>query len=185
MRTWWLALVLAGCGSIPVVFPPSSDAGTRACGERQPCAAPFTCDLARGECVECLTDAQCAGALPACDPATNRCVECRGTLGCAAPLVCSGATPTCVQACQDGQPNTCAGFAEGCRAGICAACLEDEDCGPNRRCDVTVGRCVGCLVDAHCGGATPRCEQSTGLCRACVVNADCASTDSCFQGACR
>lgn len=185
MRTWWLALVLLGCGDIPVVFSPRGDGGSRACSQAQPCAAPFTCDTARGECVECLTDAQCPAALPACDPATHRCVVCRGTVGCAAPQVCSSFSPTCVEPCLDGQANACLGFPEGCRAGLCASCVDDDHCGPNRWCDGTVGRCVACLVDAHCGGVTPRCEQATGLCRACVVNADCPAHESCFQGACR
>lgn len=185
MRAWWLTLVLLGCGNIPVVFPASRDAGSRACSETLPCEAPFVCDTARGECVECLADAQCSGALPACDLASRRCVACRGNLGCAPPLVCSAAAPVCVQPCQEGQSNACPGFGGGCRLGVCASCVDDDDCGPSRRCDGTVGRCVGCLVDEHCSGATPRCEPATGLCRACVVNADCGDTQSCFQGACR
>lgn len=181
-RAGLLAVLLAGCGSIPVVFP--GDAGTRACSEAQPCARPLVCD-ALGECVECISDAQCSGALPACDPATKRCVACRGTVGCSSPQVCSASAPVCVQTCQEGSPSACPGFLGGCHSGVCAQCTDDDDCGTGRHCETAIGRCVNCTVDAHCGGATPRCDVAAGLCRACVVNADCEPTKSCFQGTCR
>jgi hypothetical protein len=82
-------------------------------------------------------------------------------------------------------PGACPGYAGGCKANVCAACLTDDDCGGNRRCDDSVGRCVACVVDTHCSGNTPFCEQASGTCVACVVNSDCGATTSCFQGACR
>lgn len=176
-------LLWCGCGSIPVTFPGDGGLpGSRACSTTHPCAAPLVCD-SLGECTECLTDAQCNGSTPACDPATRRCVACRGSLGCTLPYVCSPSVPVCVLPCQDSAD--CPGFIDGCRSNVCSTCNEDEDCGAGQLCDVPHGRCVGCLSDAHCSGATPRCHQATGTCGACVQSTDCGASGVCFQGACR
>lgn len=175
--------LLGGCGSLPVNFPGDAGLpGSRACSTTNPCATPLACDPS-GECVECISDAQCSGATPACDATTRRCVACRGSLGCAAPYVCSPSAPVCVIPCLEN--TSCPGFIDGCRDNVCSTCNENDDCATGRFCDVPHGRCVACLSDEQCSGATPRCHQATGLCGACVLNADCGAGGVCFQGACR
>lgn len=182
MTRWVVLLALAGCGTLPVVFP-RADAG-ESCSEARPCTAPFVCDGAGG-CVECVVDADCRGALPACDAATRRCVACRGELGCTAPEVCSPTSPVCVRPCASGS-NACPGYAGGCRSNFCAACQDDEDCGVGRRCDSFVGRCVACLVDRDCSStAQPHCDSAKGACVGCVGNQHCVAPEACFEGACR
>lgn len=173
-------LLSVSCDSIPVVFP--EDAGSRLCSASNPCRMPLVCDPS-GECVECLVDAHCSAPSPACDPITRRCVPCRGAIGCTAPYVCSPSAPVCVLPCMDG--NDCPGFIDACRANVCSACNDPEDCAEGMFCDVPHGRCVACLSDANCGGTTLKCNQATGQCEACVRNLDCASGGVCFQGACR
>lgn len=179
-----VSLLLCGCGNVPVVFP-ADDAGAPPpqCGPSKACAAPLVCD-ASGACVECTSDANCGGANPACDPLNKRCVPCRATVGCSAPYVCSPSAPFCVLPCIDGNSTDCPGFIESCRAGVCSSCNEGADCAEGMWCDLPHGRCVACLSDANCSGATPRCHQGTGVCEACLTNADCPS-QACFQGSCR
>lgn len=178
--TGLVLLVLCGCGELPVVFP--EDAGSRMCGASNPCRTPLVCDVG-GECVECVTDVNCAAPSPACDPVTKRCVPCRGAVGCTAPYVCSPSAPVCVLPCLGG--NDCPGFIDACRANVCSACNDPEDCAEGMFCDVPHGRCVACLADANCGGTTPKCNQATGLCEACIRNLDCVSGGTCFLGSCR
>lgn len=175
------ALLWSACGNVVVSFP-GDGGGSRACSATEACASPLVCN-ASGECVECVTDAQCAGPTPACDATVGRCVGCRGAIGCSAPTICSPTRPVCLQTCQD-NPD-CPGFVDGCRMNVCSACNEDDDCGAARYCDSPVGRCVSCLVDEHCAAPTPRCDVSSGTCRACATNADCAAGAACFQGTCR
>ena len=175
-----LLLVWCGCGSIPVVFP--EDAGTHMCSPTT-CAAPLVCEVS-GECVECTTNTQCTGATPACDAASKRCVPCQGTVGCTAPYVCSPSAALCVLPCTGMGGNECPGFIDMCRSNVCSACNDDEDCASGMLCDKRLGRCVGCLSDMNCAGATPKCHQTTGLCEACIHSTDCAS-GGCFRGTCR
>lgn len=184
--TWrWAALlVLYGCDTVTVVFPAEDAGAPPMCGTSKPCAAPLVCDVS-GACVECTTDGNCSGANPACDPVAKRCVPCRGSVGCVAPYVCSPSAPFCVLPCISGSSGTCPGFIENCGAGVCAACNEDDDCALGMFCEVPHARCVACLSDANCGGATPRCHQGTGVCEACLTNADCPAGGACFQGSCR
>jgi Cys-rich repeat protein len=179
----WLLLLWCGCGEVAVIFP-ADDAGAPPCSASHACQAPLVCDVS-GECVECVTDASCAAPNPACDPATHRCVPCRGTLGCTAPYVCSPSAPFCVLPCTDGSSGSCPGFLESCRSNVCSSCNEDEDCALGTFCDAPHGRCVACLSDANCTGATPRCNQGRGMCEACLRNADCPAGGTCFQGTCR
>ena len=178
-----MLLLWCGCGEVAVTFP-ADDAGVLPCGSSRACQSPLVCDVS-GACVECVTDANCSGANPACDASSHRCVPCRGTVGCTAPYVCSPTAPFCVLPCIDGSSGSCPGFIESCRSMVCSSCNEDEDCAAGAFCDLPHGRCVQCLSDVNCGGATPRCNQGRGLCEACLRNDDCPVGGSCFQGSCR
>ena len=175
-------LLLCGCGSVAVSFPGDGGInGSRTCSAANPCGAPLVCDSG-GECVECISDTNCTGDTPACDTLTKRCVACQGNVGCAGGYVCSPSAPVCVLPCTE--PSECPAFIDGCRANVCSACHDPEDCGA-LFCDIPHGRCVACLSDANCPAATPKCHAATGTCGACVRNLDCGAGGVCFQGACR
>lgn len=142
----------AQCGAGQVC---SNDVCVPGCSAQNPvCPSGLTCDTTRGQCVECLNNAQCPNApLTVCNPATQTCVQCAGNSDCRAP------NPIC-----DPASNTCVG------------CVANADCPNNGVCNMN--RCVQCLSDAQCGGNTPRCNTATNTCVTCLPGA----TDNCPTG---
>jgi hypothetical protein len=113
------------------------------------------CDPATNMCVDCLTNADCAGAFfPLCDPGSNTCVECLG------PSDCTYDTP-------------------GCSAGFCGGCMTAADCPPSNQC--TQGSCT-CEGNAGCGGDAPTCIFSgaspEGSC-GCTAASQCPNGQQC------
>jgi Cys-rich repeat protein len=51
-------------------------------------AADAVCDQSRGECVECLRDADCSGNAPVCDHEERECVQCVVDADCDAGGTC-------------------------------------------------------------------------------------------------
>ena len=126
------------------------------CSAQNPtCPSGLVCDATRGQCVECQNNTQCPNApLNVCNPSTGTCVQCATNVDCHDPM-----RPVC-----DPSSNTCVG------------CLSNTDCPNNGVCHMQ--RCVQCLSDAQCGGATPRCDPTTNACVACLPGA----TDNCPTG---
>ncbi|MFI5306163.1 MAG: hypothetical protein ACHQ53_02360 [Polyangiales bacterium] len=123
-------------------------------------------------CVECATDAQCAGAKPVCDPRTNACVQCTA----ADSSACTGATPICLVG-----PSTCAPCDGDLGRSSEAACTQ----AAAPYCFLTgskAGQCGKCAADTDCAShdAGPLCDQVTGMCGAgCSSDADCNAAQWC------
>ncbi len=65
------------------------------------------------------------------------------------------------------------------------ACASNADCADIRdlnTCDTTTGKCVACVADTDCSGATPFCSQALGSCVACKADTDCATPAAPFCG---
>jgi uncharacterized repeat protein (TIGR01451 family) len=204
------------------------------------CATPAVCtsmDATIGQCVECLVDVTCGGALSGkvCDAATDKCVDgCRGMGGngcptgdectsmdasigqCVACLsdadcggvmsgkVCDVAAHTCGDGCRGMGGNGCPTNAHctsmDTSVGQCVACLQDTDCGGNgsgKVCDATTDTCVdGCrgTSEGICptGQSCTSMDQTIGKCVACLTDAECGgamsgkvcdlTTDQCVDG---
>jgi len=127
------------------------------------CPDGTRCDEARGICLACLTNDDCAAPTPACDPIGSSCVGCVGNDDCTpqAP-VCDTDALACVQ------------------------CVVDADCAASFEvCRESVGRCVECESDADCiarrePGDDDDDERicSPGLrCVECLSNDDCTDPD--------
>lgn len=89
------------------------------CSSDAQCTAPKKCNVTRSECVQCLGDADCAGATgtPFCKD-DGKCVQCKADAQCAAP------NPIC-----DGDQ--------------CVECKKDDDCK-----DAARPRCKGKRCEA-------------------------------------
>lgn len=126
------------------------------CSAQNPaCPSGLVCDTSHGQCVECLDSSGCPHPpLTVCNPTTHTCVQCSSNTDCHDPMrpVCDPASSTCV------------------------GCLSNTDCPNTGVCHQQ--RCVQCLSDAQCGGATPRCSTTTNTCVACLPGA----TDNCPTG---
>ena len=91
--------------------------GGRSCNTSSDCGRPTVhCHPARHECVECLTDRNCAGGL-VCDENAGVCAPCGTDADCSPDL-------------------------PYCSAGACIMCRTDANCGPGVACvDGTCGSC--------------------------------------------
>lgn len=166
-----------------------ADSGVAACTTDQDCGRGggfiSFCDVATGQCVECLNDMQCGrgricdeqngnvcrfvcfngscGRNGVCDPAINACVDCLASTDCDNGEVCDLSDRTCVE------------------------CLSDNDCAGSPsapRCNTASNTCVGCTGDAECGAGRicePNAQQCVstgprGLCEPCDDDALCGGT---------
>ena len=181
----------AGDGGANVGEAPAGDAalgGAAICEQYIACSAALTpAALApvlaaygsEGSCWGSLGAAQCESAcrsgltslrlLPGGD--NEACAQCNATLPCSDPEL-----PACV----DGECIPCSEDRHcsfgGCdwRAQRCVDCLQDTDCsGASPACDATKQRCVGCTADAHCPTARPACDRSAARCVTCLQDAHC------------
>lgn len=83
-------------------------------------ASSATCDPATRSCVECVTSIDCGGLEPVCDVAARSCVRCTATEGCGseAPYCVEvGGVPRCVE-CRDTSED-CDQEVEYCFMGVC------------------------------------------------------------------
>jgi hypothetical protein len=153
------------------------------------------CDVASGECVACLGDADCAEGV--CDSALHSCVPCFVGEDAAVDPGCGGDTPRCAVHPGRGADAGVTDGGSGNSTAECVACLADADCGGDTPlCDVSVHACVGCLTSDDCvDPAAARCDADTRSCVACLdeqhdtagVNPDCAhlgGSDVCAAGSC-
>jgi uncharacterized repeat protein (TIGR01451 family) len=135
-----------------------------------------------GLCVECVSDAQCAGSKPVCDTNANVCGQCTASN----TTACTGSTPVCKvgprscapcdgdlgdrtqAACTKAAAPYC--FRTGSMAGQCGKCTSNADCANHSEgplCDQLIGTCgAGCSSDADCA-ATQWCNapaMGSGMC---------------------
>ena len=119
----------------------------------------------------CASDADCADGLR-CYPDGHCHLDVGCEPACAAPAKCDPDTLRCVTCLADGDcPGGFVCVMKVCRPGCSAG---HSACAPDAgRCDVDLGVCRGCLVDAECKDASrPRCDRNEGLCVACLPDND-------------
>ncbi|MFQ5414057.1 MAG: hypothetical protein ACE5E6_06320 [Phycisphaerae bacterium] len=166
------------------------------------CPPGEACDPATGVCVPtgCASDADCNDpALPHCDIAGGNCVECVIDAHCNDGVFCNGAeTCDALNTCQPGGGDPCIDPALPVCDEVddtCVECLADADCAnhPNGPfCDVGPDVCVECLTAADCDD-TDVCTDDACNAGACVHTFNtapcddglfCTTADACANGAC-
>src|SRR5205085_2516343 len=101
----------------------------------------------KGQCVQCISDAQCSGATARCDPQADRCVACLPgptdncpmgeycrydhvcERGCKTGADCPSGTCLTDHSCSNCTMDSQCAAGEVCQAGSCIAA-----CGPNNPC---------------------------------------------------
>lgn len=150
------------------------------CNEDSECAAGNRCQ--HNACVKsCSTDGDCPSAAGHC--LNGGCVACTGDADCAGNAetkTCMGGK--CVACVEDSQCNageSCDRKTQTCVAGCGAA----GECEAPLLCDPTLLRCVECVADSDCSGATPVCSVG-GRCVQCVSDAQCVAALASPSAAC-
>jgi len=165
----------------------TSDGGTGGTGGTAPgCVSDgdcvlteLHCDLARGLCVECRSDADCGRAEePRCDGRLERCVGCVDDADCTAGWECDALERRCVQTCAE--LAECADETHVCLDGRCLACDHDIECRDveGTVCSSSGLACVSCRDDAQCPPDLA-CDLLTGRCVECASSADCPAGSFC------
>lgn len=136
------------------------------------------------QCVECVSDAYCAGSVagrPYCDPAAHACAACDGDHPCLDGNACIGGL---CQQCGDGL-DCPAGSGTHCAGGQCVECSDSSECGNPAAPYCAAGKCVACRGDGDCGGSpgAPRCLPDGSACVACVDSVDCMADPARYCGA--
>lgn len=142
------------------------------------CSGDNMCDPATGDCVQCITDAncdcdqECVNGICQCEPGQlinpqGCCVDCLNNDQCPECSQCIGGA--CVEVvCPDGicDPTT----------DRCVECIEDEICGVNECCvNNRCACCPGYYLDAE-----GDCVEIPD----CVTNTDCPACYRCLNGEC-
>jgi len=145
-----------GCGPAPRNGCPAGQSCSTSAGSADQCIAP----------TGCASDNDCTTPLPRCDTGAARCVGCLGDTDCPAPMLCDGATHTCLE-CTTTETQNCGADLAGrlCLPGGKCGCAQDSDCGgptSGRVCDPGSSRCV------------PGCRGSGG--NKCPAGEPCSST---------
>jgi hypothetical protein len=128
---------------------------------------------------QCATNANCTAPTPTCETSVSPhvCVGCLVDLDCGSATsatVCNAATLTCVPGCRGTGGNGCDPVS------VLDVCTST---------DATIGTCVDCLVDSHCGGPKSGtvCNAATSTCgpgcrgtggNGCMASLVCTSTDA-------
>lgn len=96
---------------------------------------------------------------------------------------CDTISKTCVECVADDQ---CSGDRPRCDLAIgrCVACGLDADCKSGEKCERSTRRCArDCNADAACPSDTPVCDLARGICVACTpTSAACATDRFCDVG---
>jgi hypothetical protein len=129
-------------------MPPQTDSET-GCASDTVCmmvAGLHRCDLALGQCVECLGDTDCANRNDSkCNVMTHGCERpCAASSDCLGTDVCDTTQMVCASCLVD---STCPQSAPHCVSERCT-CLSDAECGANEHC--AAGACVDCVTSADC-----------------------------------
>jgi hypothetical protein len=130
-------------------------------GDNECSGATPACNVSAGECVACMTDAQCPSG--ACDTSKHRCVACNKDADC-----------------KDSQAPVCDLVQHTCAPG----CVSDANCtSPSApHCDAPSHQCVECTTSAQCTGAVgSSCDPITLRC-GCTFPWDCPGGGVCASG---
>ncbi|NUO54527.1 MAG: hypothetical protein HOV80_37260 [Polyangiaceae bacterium] len=148
---------------------------------------PDTCDPLLG-CGECNGDEDCEA--PAIHCVAGRCLACGDASHCLPGEVCSvvetGGSPqtACTAPCQANAD--CDDHDARCRDGRCVECaVQDPDCNGDDVCDLALGICERCVVDADCANEAgrPYCGAD-GECHECNVDLQCPGNGVCVNSTC-
>ena len=171
------------CGYHMRSCPPRTDAGTDGGADADAGGCPVcengqVCNTATGECVDCVTDAEC-GDNASCDPGTLTCACDDGFHDCEGTCSDDTSTDTCGDRCTP-CPTDPNGDAT-CETGMCGI-----SCRAPYVFDDTSMSCVECAADDDCTDpAASTCDG--GTCVACADSTDCAhltGTPVCDGGTC-
>jgi hypothetical protein len=166
----------------------TNGAAVAACTNTPVACSNGVCNPTDGECVECLTAADCdddnfCNGAETCS--SNGCVD--GTSPCAAGETCNEASDTCDECATDADCDA----GEVCSNGTCvveAECTTDADCEVNEVC--SNGTCVPdvtpCTDDTDCdaGEVCDNGECVVDTSGICVTDADCDAGEVCSNGSC-
>ncbi|HEY3452794.1 MAG TPA: hypothetical protein VGK67_41000 [Myxococcales bacterium] len=168
-----------GCLQNGICYPvdashcgPVGGACVGACGS----AAPV---CSGGACVQCVTNAECAGSAVGNICRYGVCVGCASNSDCAVPKpLCNSGQWQCI-ACTGSA--SCGGQvcnSNGSCSASCNGCYEGEVCYPisGAHCGV-----AGATCGLHCSGTTPQCHYGTS-CVQCNSDSDCVSPKKCNPG---
>jgi hypothetical protein len=152
-----------------------------ACASPGDCALGSYCDLAQKKCVlGCLSDRDCPSKAPRCDTTAKSCMICVNDGHCSTGKICE--KNQCIDGCRSSRD--CDTRSPSCdtTASVCyRPCATESDCKVSystSKCDVTAGRCVGCVVDADC--YTPQtCQNQKCAYISCTQDADCPAKTVC------
>ena len=168
------------------------------CGGQQ-CLVVDPMNSSKNKCVECITQAHCAGVAgkPACDTITNKCVPCLDASHCtgvAGKPICavnSNSSLNECAACVDNSACTANATKPICAKGAtpksnaCAGCNSKTDCAGKEICyvvnaaDLSMNICAGCKADTDCTVAPKlKCyddpvDKKFNACTACTADAQC------------
>jgi hypothetical protein len=142
-----------GTGHINPNCDPLSDLCVDFCTADDQCqdsCAP-RCAIERGCCVECYDDDHCP--VPQWRGSQLEYTECSADFMCVLP--------------------------EGDEPSPDDFCNDDDDCNTAGlpACSFTQNKCVECLYDDHCGGATPACDTGAQQCVDCTADHHCRNID--------
>ena len=151
------------------------------------------CNTTTSRCVQCTTDANCAGNdnETRCNTTTGRCVGCTVNSQCtqANRPICNN--NRCVQ-CLTGAD--CVGGQVCSIANTCTPCINSNECAqltPSTPiCTNTLGsgRCVQCTANQHCAGnANGQVCSAANTCGPCTTDTQCSltpATPACSNGTC-
>jgi hypothetical protein len=170
-----------------------AEASNSGCTSDADCILPtLHCDGASGQCVACVTNAQCEQegiqeGLKVCDTELERCVQCDFDADCPPDrgLGCQPTSHECVPACMTDEE--CPRSAPQCSGGLCVACTANQDCagggGPVQApiCDSAIGQCAECTQDpqSQCPLERPKCDRTIDRCVGCLSSVDCAPNEGC------
>jgi len=173
----------------PDLYVPDA-AGT--CGSSGDCRDPTKAFCVAGACVGCQSGLDgganaCIAPASVCDSVSGRCVGCTADGHCtsAASPVCNKVTNTCAACTLDAQCKSKNASLPACQAdGRCVQCMSNASCGgATPVCDTTTNTCVQCTSAANCSGATPMCG-SNNKCQACAGDSDCGALNDPTRTAC-
>ena len=126
-------------------------------------------DATIGQCVDCLQDSDCGGAMSGkvCDTTKSTCID-----GCHTP--------------GNGCPNGQECSSTDATIGICVECLQDSDCGgpgSGKVCDTNTSKCIdGCKGtnegDCPQGEVCTSMDTTIGQCVECLTDTDCGDANS-------
>jgi hypothetical protein len=145
------------------------------------------CKTTTYTCVRCLADTQCKPGAPYCETTEGVCVACLSSTNCGARGACDRNVHECVPACDsdadcEGSPTVPVCDPE---RNVCVQCLGDGDCPTSLpHCSPKTERCVSCLSDDDCASPTAHCDPLAQACVACLSSADCPGGVACVDGAC-